>query len=392
MNAGIIIDLVIVIIVIASVFRGWEIGWVRQFFSTVGFFGGLFIGAALQPHIINLAHTVLSRTIMTLVITLGIAFLLLFVGEVIGYKLKEKIHIKKLNTVDNLLGSVLSLVTILFTIWLFASILSSLSFPNFQKNINQSSIITFMNKHLPSAPTIISDVGSLIDPNGFPQVFIGSEPTPNTNYSLPSSSQMQQAVNQDASSVVKIEGIGCGGIVEGSGFIVAKDIVATNAHVVAGIAQPYIYDNNGAHPATVIWFDPNLDFAVLKTSNLSGNPLNIDPNIAKDGTPGAVIGYPGGGPLNAGTAVILDEFNAEGRNIYGNGNTYRSVYEIRAKVIPGNSGGPLILKNGQVDGVVFAESTSYKDIGYALTSGQIIPAIHQAISQNKIHSTGSCAE
>ncbi len=392
MSAGLFIDIIILVLIAVSLARGWQIGWLRQAFSTIGFFGGLFLGAVIQPSIVNLAHTTLSRTILTLTVTLGMAFLLLSVGEVVGYKLKSKIHIKKLNDADNFLGSLLSLATILFSVWLCAAILSSLAIPTLQAGVNNSTIIRFLDRHLPSAPSIISDIGSLIDPNGFPQVFIGGEPAPNANYSLPSTSVMQTAVRQDAPSVVKIEGSGCGGIVEGSGFVVGKGIVATNAHVVAGIAHPYIYDSNGTHLATVIWFDPNLDFAVLRANNLSGKPLTIDPNIVKNGTGGAILGYPGGGPFAASTAAVLNEFNATGRNIYGSGNTNRSVYELKANVVPGNSGGPLILQNGQVDGVVFAESTTYYQIGYALTSNQIISAISQAQSQNRTYSTGSCAE
>lgn len=392
MSAGLLIDIVIFILIVVSIARGWEIGWVRQFFSTIGFFGGLFLGAYIQPHIVNYAHTTSSRTILTLVITLGLAFLFLVAGELIGMKLKSKIKLEKLNTVDNFLGSIISFVTILFTIWLFATIIGSLAIPTLQSDINSSNIIKYMNKHLPSAPSIIAHIGSIVDPNGFPKVFVGGEPAPTTNYSLPSAPSMEAAVNKDAASVVKIEGTGCGGIVEGSGFIVSPGIVATNAHVVAGIVHPFIYDSNGTHSAKVIWFDPNLDFAVLQTSGLAGKPLTIDPNTVSNGTGGAVLGYPGGGSFTASTAAVLNEFNATGRNIYNTGSTNRTVYALKAHVIPGNSGGPFIISNGDVNGVVFAESTTYKNVGYALTANQIIPAINQAKSQDTVHSTGSCAE
>ena len=392
MTSGVIIDIIIFVLIVVSIARGWEIGSLRQLFSTIGFFFGLFLGAALQPKIINLAHTTLSRTVLTLSVTLGLAFLFLSIGEFIGYRLKAKIHIKKLNTADNFLGSIISVITILFSIWLCAAILGSLAIPSLQADIVSSPVIRFMDNHLPNAPKVISDIGSLIDPNGFPQVFIGGEPAPKSSYSLPTASAMQAAVSEDAPSVVKIAGTGCGGIVEGSGFVVGNGLVATNAHVVAGIAHPYISDNYGTHSATVIWFDPNLDFAVLRTSHLAGKPLSIVQSIVAAGTPGAVLGYPGGGSFNASTSVVLDEFNALGRNIYGTGNTNRSVYELKANVIPGNSGGPLIMQNAKVDGVVFAESTTYQQVGYALTSNQIIPAINQASSQNTPKSTGNCAE
>ncbi len=65
-------------------------------------------------------------------------------------------------------------------------------------------------------------------------------------------------------------------------------------------------------------------------------------------------------------AGVLAEFQAEGRDIYGQGLTVRDVYEIQALVRPGNSGGPLVEPDGDVIGVVFSRSTTNSDIGYAL--------------------------
>jgi S1-C subfamily serine protease len=162
---------------------------------------------------------------------------------------------------------------------------------------------------------------------------------------------------------------------------------------VAGIAHPYVQDGNGTHSATVIWFDPNLDFAVLRVSNLSGGPLTVNSGIVKNGTPGAVLGYPGGGPFSADPAAVSDEFDATGRNIYGTGYTDRDVYEIQANIIPGNSGGPLVNSIGDVIGIVFAESTSYNHVGYALTTNQALHELSEAEASNQAAvGTGSCAQ
>jgi S1-C subfamily serine protease len=387
-----LINLVIIFLALTSIVRGYEIGWLRQFFSTVGFFGGLFLGALIGPIFVNLAHTTLSRTIITLVFTLGLAFCLLLAGETIGLYLKKRVHIKKLNTIDNFLGSIISLVTMLFSIWICAAIISSLMIPGLQSTINSTALVQDLNKALPNAPSVVSRLGSLVDPNGFPEVFIGGEPAPDKNAALPNLGSLNNAINADKNSVVKIQGLGCGGIVDGSGFVIGSDLVATNAHVIAGISHPSVIDSNGTHSAVPIWFDPNLDFAVLAVPNLAGNPLVIDSNIASNGTAAAVLGYPGGGPFTVKPADVLEEFSAVGRNIYGKNTTTRSVYELKADVIPGNSGGPLIEANGDVIGIVFAESTTYNQVGYALTANQITSAIKQAEAQNYAVSTGSCAE
>jgi S1-C subfamily serine protease len=388
-----LIDLIIILFLVSSVFRGYELGFVRQLFSTAGFFTGLLIGALLQPLTVSWVHTQTSRSLVTLLTTLGFAFLFLSVGEYVGILLKNKLTLKRVDSLDNGFGSGLALLSVLVAVWLSAAIILSLPLPSLQNGVKDSRIISALDRHLPPAPTVIADLGHLIDPNGFPQVFTGLEPAPPKNIDLPDLGDLQPAVKADLASVVKVEGQGCGGIVEGSGFVVADNLIVTNAHVVAGIRNPYVIDSNGNHVAAAVTFDPNLDLAVLRTGHLAGKPLAVNYSDVAQGTPGAVLGYPGGGNFSAKAAAVLDTFTALGRNIYGNGNVDREVYEIHADVIPGNSGGPLIAKDGSVIGVVFAESTTYDHVGYALTGSAIKHDVSHAITHSTATvSTGSCAQ
>jgi S1-C subfamily serine protease len=388
-----LIDLLIVVIVISSVVRNWGSGFVRQLFSVVGFFIGLLLGRYIEIFTIKLVHTPTSRAIVTIITILGVALIGLTAGEYIGLRLKAKtLKSKHFNNLDNSLGTILTAVTVLLLVWLTASVISNLPATKLKADIKSSAIIADLNKIMPPAPNVISDLGKLIDPNGFPDVFIGSEPIPKSNVNLPSLGALSAAVKKDQDSVVRIQGVGCGGIISGSGFVVRNDLVATNAHVVAGITNPIVEDSNGRHKAEVISFDPNLDLAVLKVSGLAGTPLNIDLSNITSGTPGAVLGYPGGGPFNAGPAAVMEEFDAIGKNIYGSQKTERDVYEIQATVIPGNSGGPLIEENGSVMGVVFAESTTYSHVGYALAMQKVATEINQAATSDSQVSTRQCAE
>ncbi len=388
---GLLIDLLIIILVVLAVIRGWEIGSIRQILSTGGFFLGLYLGSLLQGDLINFAHSTTAKTVVTIVTTLGMALIFLIGGEIIGIYLKKKLDIHKINHLDNFLGSIVSFITVLFSVWLASAIITNLSVNSVRTYTFESYIIKGLNSVLPSAPQLISDLKSTIDPNGFPEVFVGNEPAPDSNIKVPNGSALISAVKQDQPSVVKIEGQGCGGIVEGSGFVASKDLVITNAHVVAGIASPYIQDDNGDHNAKIIWFDPSLDLAILRTNNLNGKPLNIDTNLYASGTLAAILGYPGGASFTAKSAAIINEFSAIGRNIYGKGSSNRSVYALRGSVIPGNSGGPLIEKDGRVIGVIFAESTSYDQVGYALTANQITGPLHQAEKRLISVNNGSCA-
>jgi S1-C subfamily serine protease len=387
-----VLDVLIIILAIAAFFRGLEIGFVRQFFSTCGFIGGLWLGALLQPSLIHFAHSDGARSLLTIGLTLGLGFLLLSVGEILGIIIKRKILNNSINPVDYGAGSLLALATLLAGVWLSASIISSMPIPSAQRAISDSRIIRQLNNHLPSAPNIVADIGHLIDPNGFPDVFAGIEPAPSKSLPQPGLAGFQTAIAAARPSVVRIAGQGCGGIVEGSGFIVDKNLVATNAHVIAGISRIMVQDRKGSHTAVPIWFDPDLDFAVLRVSGLAGGPLKFDSAPQPRGTAAAVLGYPGGGEFTAKSAAILNTFSATGHDIYGTGKTTRKIYELQADIIPGNSGGPLITERGKVIGVIFAESTSYKNVGYSLTIDKVIQEIQSAKQENHVRDTASCAE
>ncbi len=387
-----IVDVFIVLLLISSLYRGSEIGFVRQFFSTAGFFGGLFLGAYLQRFTVHLGDSDLSKSLITLMTTLGFAFLFMALGEQAGIWAKRKLQQESAQKIDTRFGAVLASISLLLIVWLSANIFASLPSPPLQEYIQNSRIVSTLNDQLPPAPTVIAGLSRLIDPNGFPQVFTGREPTPDTIDISPSLDGFGNAIASTKKSVVKLEGQGCGGIVDGSGFIVGPGLVATNAHVVAGIRTPYVVDTNGAHRATAIWFDANLDFAILRTTGLAGETLEFNTTYQARGTNAAILGYPGGGALQADSAAILDQFVATGRNIYGEGVTNRDIYEVQADIIPGNSGGPMIDKSGKVIGVVFAESTTYENVGYTLTAKKVLAEVQHARGRTEQVSTGSCAE
>lgn len=387
-----LIDGLIVLGAVLSLVRGYEVGFVRQFFSTAGFFLGLWLGALLQKHSVLWAHSQSSKAIVTLASTLGTALVVMMIGEYAGARAKQRIQPGKLNRPDEFFGSGLGLLSLLLLIWLGAAILAGYPSPGVQRTINQSKIVAYLDRHLPAAPSVIAGLSKLIDPNGFPQVFTGREPVPQHVNISPSLAGFQTAIDKTGRSVVKVEGPGCGGIVEGSGFVVGKNLVVTNAHVIAGVKFPFIHDNNGTHRASAIWFDPDLDLAVLKTNNLAGQPLDFVSVGVPNGSRGAALGYPGGGSFKAEPAVVLSQFVATGRNIYGQSSTERDVYELDASIIPGNSGGPVISSDGQVIGVVFAESTTYPHVGYALTAEKVAAEVKVAINQNQPVNTSHCAE
>jgi len=202
----------------------------------------------------------------------------------------------------------------------------------------------------------------------FPAVFAGLEPTI-APLAVPPSVDTP-GVNNAAKAVFKVTSLGCGGLVTGSGFAVGGGYIVTNAHVVSGTYDHHVQTPGGDQvTASVVYFDPNRDFALLYTSELTTAGLGFAP--ASRGTDAAVIGYPGGGRETIEPAVVDGAVEAQGRDIYSTNPVTRQVYVIQGKVRPGNSGGPLVDLQGKVLGIVFATSASDPNQAYALTDDEI---------------------
>lgn len=385
-----ILDIGILLFLIADIVRGARIGFSRQFFSFTGFWGGLFVAALLAPLAARFGHTPVAKAVIILVVALIVAVGLSSLGEYIGLALAKVVRRYHGRRVDAGLGALFGGLLVALSVWLIAAMVIGLPQRTISQEVQQSVIVRAIDSALPPAPAFIARIQRLIDPNGFPQVFVGPEPSPGSVNGGATNAEVAAAVSADGLSTVKIEGFGCDEEIFGSGFVAAPGMVVTNAHVVAGISHPLILDRNGVHQATPVLFDPSLDLTVLRTNDLAGPVLPIASTYVADGAHSVALGYPGGGPFTAAPAAVIQHYVATGRNIYDEGLTARTIYELQAVVQPGNSGGPLVTPAGTVIGVVFARSEANTDIGYALTSNSILPDVHQAATRTAAASTGAC--
>jgi S1-C subfamily serine protease len=384
------LDLIIVVLAGLAVARGMRSGLAQLFLSSAGFVGGLLLGSWIARHIAIRSANPSTKLMVILGIELGAALILSLLGERLGLAISARavrLHLVRLNQV---LGAALEVVFMLLVVWLAASGFANTSSYNIGYDIRHSFIIRELDTLLPSPPDIFAQLEKVISPNGFPNVFVGLEPQHTTIAAT--NSVNNQAIINDEASVVKIQGDGCGGIIDGSGFVVDKGIVVTNAHVVAGVSAPEVVDKYRTYHAVAIWFDPNMDIAVLRVSNLPDPPLALSGQELASRGAAAILGFPGGGPLTAGQAVVIDQIIAKGQNIYNRGAVSRSIYELQAVVRPGNSGGPLLAPDGSVAGIVFAKSVSQDNVGYALLINPVKASIRTAESRDQPVSTSSCAE
>ncbi len=68
----------------------------------------------------------------------------------------------------------------------------------------------------------------------------------------------------------------------------------------------------------------------------------------------------------------------------------REIYQVRAVIQPGNSGGPLLSPRGTVYGVVFAAATNDEETGYVLTAEEVAANAEAGIRATTPVSTQEC--
>jgi len=385
-----ILDIMILLGMVYLALRWAKAGLVHGFFSLSGFLIGLLLGAWLLPF--------LPRVIFDagFQLTLSVAFMLLIgivlggIGERVGVMLSSKTEELKLKEADSILGALFSVLLAGAVVWVMAAVLSTSPYQNLNRAFQESRLVQAINRAFPPAPPTLARIGSALKPFEFPQVFVGPEPQPIGPLAPESNPDLAEIVRLAGTSTVRIEASGCGGQSRGSGFVAAEGTVMTNAHVVAGADSIIVNDRNGRRRATLIYFDPNLDIAVLSAQNLAGVPLPLLAAAQPRGSAAAALGYPGGGNFRATPAVVSRSLQARGLNIYGTRNVTRPIYELQATVVQGNSGGPVVNADGRAIAVIFARSETNSSVGYAITASAAQAALNAALSRPVPLDTGAC--
>ena len=167
----------------------------------------------------------------------------------------------------------------------------------------------------------------------------------------------------------------------GTGIIVSKKgYILTNEHV-SGDKNCFVTMPNGnVTKADVIWYDNNLDLAILKVDEKIEHYANLgDSENTKIGEEVYAIGNPIGYEFQRTvTFGIISALNRtikiEDKNDY----LYMSnLIQTDATINPGNSGGPLVNKQGQVIGINSVKITSADGIGFAIPINIIKPIIEK---------------
>jgi S1-C subfamily serine protease len=280
-------------------------------------------------------------------------------------------------------------------VWFIAGALRGGAPAPVAKAIGESRVLRVIDGVVPPQTSrLFAGFREVLDREGFPRVFEGLGAERITPVAPPDPGVSETpGVRDAASSVIKVTGVAqaCNRGQEGSGWVVARERVVTNAHVVAGMdrATLRIRGTGRSYTGRVVVFDPARDLAVLAVPGLPADPLPQGPDLRR-GDAGVVAGFPLDGPYRLDAARVREVVNARGSDIYGRPGTNREVYSLYAQVRPGNSGGPLLSTRGEVVGVIFAKSLDDAMTGYALTMDEARPVLRAATSANQPVDTGGC--
>ena len=387
-----LIDIAILVATVIGIANGYRRGFWLSAAQYAGLVIGVLLGAAAATPVLNYLqiHNPVARPLgAVLVLVIGGSL-----GSSIGFAAGEPIrrHILRTGahtTTDSVAGGAVSMVAVLAMCWFLGLTFSRGPSEEVAQQIQRSAVLQALDQRAPKAPGFLASVQGILAGVSFPPVFAGLEPALPSPLPLPGSVDYP-GVAHAAQAVVKVTGLGCGGLVTGSGFPVGTGYVVTNAHVVSGTKAHTIITPGDAHfSGTVVYFDPDRDVAVLYVPELKTAPLTFGP--ASRGTKGAVIGYPGGGQQRTSAAVVDGRITAEGRDIYNSKLVTRQIFVIEASVRPGNSGGPLVDTEGRVLGLVFATSASVPNQAYALTDDEIDADIRYGVAHPSPRDTSSYA-
>ncbi len=371
------LDLIVLVMLGAAALGGWRLGFLARAFSWIGLGMGVVIASQFLPTALRTLSSsdAAYRAAVAVLVLLGGAFAGQALGLMVGLRVHRVLPIGPIRLVDRSVGAALGGAGVILSFWLF--ILPWLvDLPGWPaQQARTSAVARLVDRYAPSPPDRMKALRRLIGEANFPQVFDRLGPAPQTGPPPEETGFAPGVQERVAASTVKVVGEACRRIQEGSGFAAGNNLVATNAHVVAGVDLPSVVRPDGRRlNATLVYFDSDRDIALLSVGNLNQTPLPIA--SAKPNDRGAVFGHPGGQePLRVAPARISQEVTARGRDLYDAHRTDRNVFVLASTLHPGDSGAALTDLQGRVVGMAFAIAPDEPNTAYALTSKELSTAL-----------------
>lgn len=387
-------DLVAVIVLVAAILAGIRTGALPQVGGITGAIGGLLLVLAFAPTLLDLTREFepIPRAIAVLGAVLAGVVLGEALGSAVGRLLARQLGRGVLSSVDRFAGGLLGAAQAILIVWLVGGLLAAGPFPTLGRAATQSAVVRGVDQLLPPPTEVVGRIAGALDASGLPDVFVGLDPLPLPAVDTPTDPQAARIAKAATASTARVATRACDTQVNGTAVLVAPGYLVTNAHVVAGATTVRAALGSSVADAVPVLFDPDLDVAVLYAPDLDGPTLRFATRVPERGSEAAALGYAGGGPLVVLPAAVAGAYQATGHDIYDAGLITREIVELRAAIEPGDSGGPLILEDGTIGGLVFAESRADPNVGYALSPTAVATRVGPALSRTSKVDVGACLD
>ena len=169
----------------------------------------------------------------------------------------------------------------------------------------------------------------------------------------------------------------------GTGFALKNGFIITNNHVVDGATSIVVKGVNGTnieYKAEVVTVDKNNDLALIRINDYRFDgfgpiPYSVKESLCDVGEDVFVLGFPMTSAM--GEEVKLTNGIISSRSGYQGDIT---TYQISAPIQPGNSGGPMFDRYGNVVGIVNAGIPGAENVGYAIKASYMCTLVNSTIS------------
>ena len=386
------LDLIAIALLVIAVILGVRSGALPQLLGLAGAAAAALAGLAILPAAGPLLDGLnpAIRAIVVLSVLLGLVGLGEALGATAGRHASRALGNGLLGALDQVSGAIVGAAQAILVLWLAGGVIASGPFPNLSQIAQKSTALRVVDAFFPPPTEIVLGLGQILDNSGLGTVFIGLEPLPAPAIELPSDALARQIGARAAPSVLRVIADGCDQRASGSSFVIAPGYLVTNAHVVVGARSVIVQTSGESFKAVPVLVDLELDVALLFAPGVHAQALSFTTTDPGRGALGATVGYPGGGNETVEPATVAATYNATGLDVTGAARVTRRIIELRARVIPGDSGGPFVLQDGTVGGVVFAQSKVDPAVGYALSPTEVLNRLAPAIGLNAAVPTGPC--
>ena len=337
----------------------------------------------LAPHVVIHIEGTRTKLFVTLFLILGLVVIGEIAGVVLGRAVRGAIRNRTLRMFDSVVGVGVMVLAVAVVAYLLATPLTSTNQPNLAAAVRGSKVLSQVDGFAPPwLKAIPNRAKALLDTSGLPEVLGPFGRTPIINVDAPDAALIDDPVVAAVRpSVTKIRGVapGCQKVLEGTGFVVSPNRVMSNAHVVAGSETVTVEADGQTYDATVVSYDPDADISILDVPGLQAAPLPFVQESGEDRHRRAGARLPRRRRISAPPRRGCGRPSSSRAPTSTSSKTVdREVYTIRGTVRQGNSGGPMIDRQGRVLGVVFGAAVDDAETGFVLTAREVGAPADQA--------------